>query len=177
MSSSPSTFRGLGESLKTLRGSTTEWRVCLIDGPNMNNVGPGGRDQRTYGAIRSLSDLHQYVTDFAVGFGVACEPFTSNHEGAIVEYIYDRIDHADLFLVNPAGMNLPGQSFAQALRDSRVPYLELHFANVGALGWAHGTVVTDRATGVAMGLREYSYIAGLFGAVLCLDNDEVTTHA
>jgi 3-dehydroquinate dehydratase-2 len=157
----------LGNGLRARRASERVWRLRLIDGPNMTNL--GARDPRTYGTTRSLSDLHAAVEALAEGLGVSCTAYTSNHEGDIVSYIYDHAAETDGFLINPAGGNSRGEPAAQALADSGKPFMELHFANVAASGWPRGTVVTTRAAGTVMGLRQYSYLAAVFGLVLYLD--------
>jgi hypothetical protein len=55
-----------------------------------------------------------------------------------------------------------------AFADVRRPFIELHFANVAALGW-EGGVTTPVATGVAMGFRHYGYMGALFGLACALD--------
>lgn len=157
----------LGRGLRTQRKGTTRWRLRLIDGPNMTNL--GARDPRTYGTIHSLSDLHAAVGALAEGLGIAFEAYTSNHEGDILSYIYDNAHETDGYLINPAGSNSRGEPVAQALHDAGKPFMELHFANVSASGWPRGTIVTNRCTGVVMGLRQYSYISAVFGLVLRLD--------
>lgn len=161
-------LRGLGAGLRAARNCTTPWRLCLIDGPNMSNL--GARDPRTYGTIHSLADLHAAISALADGLGVACEAFTSNHEGAVVDYIYRTAPSTDAYLINPAGLNSRGEPCAQALADAAKPFIELHFANVAASGWPRGTIVSARATGVVMGLRQYSYVAAVVGLVLALDS-------
>ncbi len=160
-------LRQMGEALVAQRKGVTRWRLRLIDGPNMTNL--GARDPRTYGTVQSLSDLHAAVVGLAEGLGVSLAAYKSNHEGDIVSHIYDHASETDGFLINPAGGNSRGEPVAQALADSGKPFMELHFANVSASGWPRGTVVTTRATGTVMGLRQYSYLAAVFGLVLHLD--------
>ena len=97
----------LGEALRAQRKSAKNWRLRLIDGPNMNNL--GARDPRTYGTIRSLSDLHAAVEALASGLGVTCTAYTSNHEGDIIGFVYDHAAETDGFLINPAGGNSRGE--------------------------------------------------------------------
>jgi 3-dehydroquinate dehydratase-2 len=159
----------LGAGLRGFRSGSDAWRLSLIDGPNMSNLGAGGRDPRTYGITPSLTALQDSVRGLAEGLGTTLETFNSNHEGEIVAYIYDRMDTIDGFLINPAALTRRGASCAAALRDSRRPYVELHFANIAALGWLGGAIITKGATGVVMGLRQYSYLGGVFGLVGMLD--------
>jgi 3-dehydroquinate dehydratase-2 len=161
--------RTLGRGLVDFRRGDRAWRICLIDGPNMSNLGAGGRDQRTYGVVPSLRALHDCMGALAEGLGVDLASYQSNHEGDIVMFIYNRAPETDAYLINPAALTRRGAPCAAALADSGRPYVELHFANIAALGWIGGAVVTRGATGVVMGLRHHSYIGALFGLVAALD--------
>ncbi len=161
--------RDLGEALKPRRPGARRWRLALIDGPNMSNLGEGGRDRRTYGTIDSIAELQLTLAAMAAGLGVAMLACQSNREGEIVEFIYEHSDEVDAYLINPAALTRRGAPCAIALSDSRRPYVELHFANIAAVGWSDGALVTRKATGGVMGLRHYSYIGALFGLVGALD--------
>jgi 3-dehydroquinate dehydratase-2 len=159
----------LGRGLKPFRSSDRAWRLCLIDGPNMSNLGAGGRDPRTYGVTPSLSALHSCMRGLTNGLAVRLDTYHSNHEGDIVAFVYEHAAEIDAFLINPAALTRRGAPCSIALLDSGRPYIELHFANIAALGWIGGAIITKGATGVVMGLRQYSYIGAVFGLVGALD--------
>jgi 3-dehydroquinate dehydratase-2 len=161
--------RGLGRALRSQRRGDTAWRLALIDGPNMSNLGEGGRDRRTYGTINSIGELQGAIQALAEGLGAKAQTYQSNREGEIVQYIYDSADTADAYLINPAALTRRGAPCAIALSDSRRPYVELHFANIAAVGWSNGALITRQASGVVMGLRHYSYIGAVFGLIGALD--------
>jgi 3-dehydroquinate dehydratase-2 len=163
----------LGRSLRSFRPAAVRWRLALIDGPNMSNLGEGGRDRRTYGAINSIGELQGAMAALADGLGVALNAYQSNREGDIVAYIYDRFEDVDAFLINPAALTRLGAPCALALADSRKPYVELHFANIATVGWFDGAMIKRKAAGVVMGLRHYSYIGATFGLVCNLDADSL----
>jgi len=151
------------------------WRIAVIDGPNMPNL--GRRDQAIYGPIRSLDDLQQFVTNFGSEIGVAVECFASNHEGEILEFIHGSAARIDGYIINPAGLTTYGEATRHALVDSGRPYVEVHFANTarhfrGVSGEAEPprSKFTYTATGLCMGLRQYSYVGGMLGLVLGLDD-------
>jgi 3-dehydroquinate dehydratase II len=160
----------LGQALRASRRGDRMWRLILIDGPNMSNLGEGGRDRRTYGTVDSIFELQGMLSAMAEGLGSVLQTYQSNREGEIVQFIYDHASTADAFLINPAALTRRGAPCAIALSDSGLPYVELHFANIAAVGWFEGALVTRRAAGVVMGLRHYSYIAALFGLVGALDS-------
>ena len=164
----PAWARSLGHGLRPCRAGGRRWRINLIDGPNMSNLGKGGRDPRTYGVVTSLADLQDSIVAMGEALGLEMSAFHANHEGDIVAHIYEVAPRIDAFLINPAALTRFGVPCKLALADSRRPFMELHFANVAALGW-EGGITTPVATGVAMGFRHYSYIGALFGLVCALD--------
>ena len=167
--------RDLGRALRGQRRGETTWRLVLIDGPNMSNLGEGGRDRRTYGIIDSIGELQGMIAAIAEGLGVAMRTYQSNREGEIVQFIYDGFAEVDAYLINPAALTRRGAPCAIALGDSRRPFVELHFANIAAVGWSNGALITRRASGVVMGLRHYSYIGALFGLICALDAGALET--
>jgi len=166
-------FHELGSAAQAMRTSNQRWRILLLDGPNMSNLGPGGRDPRTYGTVSSLTSLQHATQAFAAGMGCELTAFQSNFEGALVARIYETADHTDAYVINPAASTRRGVPLMEAFRDVGRPCIEMHFANVAALGWLQGAAITKQMTGVVMGLRHYSYIATIFGLVCALDNEGV----
>ena len=159
------------------RQSDRRHRIALIDGPNMSNL--GGRSKRTYGSIASLADLQAFVTGLGDDLGVDVETFDSNHIGDILEYIHGSAERVDGYLINPAGATTIGEAIRHALEETERPHIELHFANISAVagvqrGLVGGTLkstFTHTATGLMMGLRQYSYSAGLLAMVQALDDE------
>jgi len=151
-------------------------RIAVIDGPNMSNL--GARSKKIYGDIRSLDDLKRFVTDFGQSIGVEIETFSSNYEGAILEFIHESTERADGYVINPAGLTTVGEAVRHALEETERPVIEVHFANISAVasaprGLMGGTLqsrFTHTATGLAMGLRQYSYTAAVLGLVQALDD-------
>jgi 3-dehydroquinate dehydratase-2 len=159
-----------------LRGTEAgRWRIAVIDGPNMPNL--GRRDQEIYGEVASLADLQEFVAQVAAAVGVEVEAFASNHEGEILEFIHSSAARVDGYLINPAGLTFPGEATRHALVDTAKPYVEVHFANLSR----HVATIdptaqmrsrfTHSAAGVSFGLRQYSYAGALLGLALALDDD------
>lgn len=166
-------FHSLGSAARALRGGDACWRIHLIDGPNMSNLGPGGRDPRTYGPVASIEALQHACQAFADGLGCELTAFQSNFEGRLVAYIYETAADCDAYVINPAASTRRGVPLMQAFRDVGRPCVEMHFANVAALGWLQGAAISRQVSGVVMGLRHYSYLATLLGLACALDDDAV----
>lgn len=159
------------------RESSRRYRIAVIDGPNMSNL--GARSKKVYGKIGSLDDLKAYVAGFGERLGVDVEAFSSNHQGEILEFIHASAARVDGYIINPAGLTTVGEGIRHALEDAGRPVLEVHFANIsagagGARGLGGGSIIssfTHTATGMCMGMRQYSYIGALTALVLALDDE------
>jgi 3-dehydroquinate dehydratase-2 len=161
-----------------LRTGSRRHVIAVIDGPNMSNL--GARNKRVYGKINSLDDLQQYVTRTGEKLGVDIETFASNYEGAILEFIHESAERVSGYIINPAGLTVVGEAVRHALEETGKPSVEVHFANVmapptaprGLPGGPWESRFTKTATGLCMGLRQYSYIGALTALVLSLDDED-----
>ncbi|MET7640642.1 type II 3-dehydroquinate dehydratase [Streptomyces sp. NPDC005438] len=151
------------------------WRIGVLDGPNMPNL--GNRDQRIYGPIRSLADLQALVRDFAGTLGVEVEQTASNHEGDLLDFVHRTAGEVHGYVINPAGLTTYGEATRHALDDTGKPVVEVHFANtvrhfaqVAPAPSLQNSRFTATATGLVMGLRQYSYLGALLGLTLALDD-------
>jgi 3-dehydroquinate dehydratase II len=150
------------------------WRIGVIDGPNMPNL--GARDRDLYGPIGSLAELQAFVAGVAAEIGVAVTTFASNFEGEILEFIHGSAADTDGYLINPAGLTTYGEATRHALADTCRPYVEVHFSNLPvhlarvAPGAGLSSRFTHSAAGVSMGLRHHSYAGALVALALALDD-------
>lgn len=133
-----------------------------------------------YGEIDSLDSLKQQVVQFGKQLGVDIENFSSNYEGAILEYIHEAAERVDAFVINPAGLTTTGQAVRQILQEVGKPVAEVHFSNIsasassarGASVGAAESLFTPTATGLCMGFRQYSYLAAILAVTFTLDDEE-----
>ena len=159
------------------RQGTKVWRLALIDGPNMSNL--GHRSKKVYGPNQpSIEALHEYVRACGKSFGVEVQVFYSNFEGAILEFIHGSAEHVDGYLINPAGLTSSGFATPHALLETHKPFIEIHFSNPEAApdserGAPVGPLkswFSPYATGKSTGLRQYGYIGALVALTLSLDD-------
>lgn len=151
-------------------------RIAMIDGPNMSNL--GARSQRVYGSVNSLKELQEFTSQLGDELGVEVETFASNYEGAILEFIHESAGRVDAYIINPAGLTTVGESVRHALEETGLPHVEVHFANVvapptaprGLPGGPLESRFSRTATGVTMGLRQYSYAGALLALTMALDD-------
>lgn len=159
------------------RTSDRKHKIAVIDGPNMSSL--GNRSKQVYGSIASLDDLKNFVTGFGTDLGVEVECFSSNYQGAILEFIHESAHRVDGYIINPAGATTIGEAIRHALQDSERPVIEVHFANISAApamprGLNSGELkssFTHSATGMCMGMRQYSYTGALLSMVQALDDE------
>ena len=159
----------MADLLSAIRTTDRRWRIGMLNGPNMPNL--GRRDRATYGDVQSLADLEQRVGRVAEGLGVdLAKCFASNYEGAILDWIHAETDDLDGLLVNPAGLTMGGQATARALHDTGLPIVEVHFGNVGH--YSYQSIFTREVVGTCHGLRKHSYTAALVALVAMLDDGD-----
>ena len=155
--------------LRVIRTGDRRWRIGLLNGPNMPNL--GRREQARFGSVRSLRELEDRVGQLAEALGVELsQTFASNHEGEILDWIHSQTDSLDGLLVNPAGLTWTGEATRHALYDSGLPVIEVHFANPSLRG--KPSIFSDAAVGTCQGLRKHSYSAALVAMVAMLDDDD-----
>ncbi len=164
----------MNETLALLRSGTTKWHIGMINGPNMVNL--HNRDPARFGTPGTVADLEKRVAAIADVLGAELtRSIVSNHEGEILDWIHTRADDLDGLIVNPAGMTWTGEAVCQALYDSGLPAIEVHFANPGQ-GGRH-SIFSDRLVGTCSGMRKHSYTAGLVALVGMLDDGDFTKPA
>jgi 3-dehydroquinate dehydratase II len=164
----------MNESLALLRSGTTKWHIGMINGPNMANL--NNRDPSRFGTPGTVADLEKRVAAIAdvLGAELTCS-IVSNHEGQILDWIHARTGDLDGLIVNPAGMTWTGEAVCQALHDSGLPAIEVHFANPSQRG--KHSIFSDRVVGTCQGMRKHSYTAGLVALVGMLDDGDFTKPA
>lgn len=160
--------RNIMETLKYLRTSDHRWRIGLVNGPNLSNL--GNRHPDRYGQGLTLTDLEDRVVGLGEQLGVIVTPFQSNHEGDILEWIHGHASDLDAIMINPAGSTPYGFAIRNALQDTGLPTVEVHFANpeLNQLQSAFTAIVTA----TVQGMRKHSYSAALVGLVGMLDDGD-----
>lgn len=151
----------------SLRQGAHRWIIDLIDGPNMRHLGK--RDRRLFGTIGSIGELQDLVVDFGLALGVDVRPFASDFEGELLEHIHASASTADGYLIDAGGLTTVSEAMRHALQETRKPVVEVCFYNLAANNEV--SVFTPTAIASAGGFRQYSYLAGLLGLVLSLDDE------
>lgn len=133
-------------------------KICIINGPNLNLLTK--RSEENYGSI-SLEELNQKIrNEFPeVNFHF----FQSNIEGEIIEQIQKCSKEYDGLIINPGGYSHTSVAIRDALEICTIPKIEVHLSNVAAReSFRHNMITASVCNGYIAGLKEFSYIGGIF---------------
>jgi 3-dehydroquinate dehydratase-2 len=132
-------------------------RILVLHGPNLNLF--GRREPHIYGTM-TLAEINHRLEALAVELGVGIEIIQSNHEGALLDALHERIDSVDGAIVNPAGLTQHGVPLHDAIKAMPFPVIEVHMSNIAAREeWRHHSIISSAVKGTVQGLGWRSYTA------------------
>ena len=133
--------------------------LLVLHGPNLNLF--GRREPHIYGTT-TLAEIDERLRQLARELGVGLEIFQSNHEGALIDKLHERIDSAAGALVNPAGLTQHGVPLHDAIKAMPFPVIEVHLSNIAAREpWRDHSIISSAVRATVQGLGWRSYVAGL----------------
>jgi 3-dehydroquinate dehydratase-2 len=131
----------------------------VLHGPNLNLF--GRREPHIYGTT-TLGEIDERLQSLARELGVSLEILQSNHEGALIDRLHQRIDTAHGALVNPAGLTQHGVPLHDAIKAMPFPVIEVHMSNIAAREpWRAHSIISPAVKGTIQGLGWRSYTVGL----------------
>jgi 3-dehydroquinate dehydratase-2 len=105
-------------------------RVLVLSGPNLDRL--GRREPEIYGRT-TLLEIHRGLEDLAARRGAAVDCRQSNHEGALIDWIGEALDHGfQAILINPGALTHTSYALHDAIKGSGLPTVELHLSNPDA---------------------------------------------
>jgi 3-dehydroquinate dehydratase II len=138
-------------------------KILVLHGPNLNLF--GRREPHIYGTT-TLAEIDTQLATLARELQVELETIQSNHEGALIDFLHQRIDVAQGALVNPAGLTQHGVSLHDAIKAMPFPVLEVHMSNIAAREpWRSHSIISPAVRGTIQGLGPQSYLLGLRGVI------------
>lgn len=136
-----------------------EVNIGLLHGPNLNLL--GARQPSLYGTT-TLAEIDERAHRLGRELGVDVEPFQSNREGALVDWIHDRAPDVAGFVVNAAAYTHTSVALLDALVGVGRPYVEVHLTNLHARPrLRRRSLLAGHALGVITGFGARSYELGL----------------
>ena len=119
------------------------------------------REPHIYGA-ETLADVENKLGKLAGELGLSVQCFQHNHEGAIVDKIHESRGKVDWIIINAGAYTHTSVAIRDALGGVDIPFVEVHISNVHAReAFRHHSYLSDKATGVIVGLGTFGYEAAL----------------
>lgn len=134
-------------------------RIAVVHGPNLNLLGV--REPEVYGTA-TLDDVNRALAAMAGELGAVVEPFQSNSQGAILDFLAGVRGRVEGVVVNPAGLGHTSVALLDGLLATGKPFVEVHLSNpAGREAFRRRSYLTPAAVGVVAGFGVDSYLAGL----------------
>ena len=134
-------------------------KILLINGPNLNNL--GNRESKFYGNV-TLQEIENEVIKIGKNHSLEIEPFQSNHEGNIVDFIQKNSKNSIGIIINPGALTSSGYSLVDAIIDSNLTTIEVHLSNIHAREEFRSTsIIAPISKGQISGLGKDGYIYAL----------------
>ena len=134
-------------------------KLLVLHGPNLNLF--GRREPHIYGTT-TLAEIDARLQALAAELGAELECFQSNHEGALIDKLHERIDTVQGALVNPAGLTQHGVPLHDAIKAMPFPVIEVHMSNIAAREpWRAHSIISPAVKGTVQRLGWRSYTAAL----------------
>lgn len=134
-------------------------RILVLHGPNLNALGT--REPGTYGHD-SLDDITRRLERLAAELGVEVESQQSNHEGVLIDALYNARGRTHGILLNPGGLTHSSVALRDAVVAAGIPVVEVHLSNPNAREeFRHRSLISGAALGVVQGFGADSYLLGL----------------
>jgi len=135
-------------------------KIGIINGPNLNMLGK--RDQKIYGDL-TLEEMNHKIESFAKEENIELTIKQSNSEGDIIDSIQHFSSQADGLIINPAAYTHYSYAIADALRDCKIPTIEVHLSDIYSReDFRKKSVTASACTEQIAGFGYQSYILAVY---------------
>jgi 3-dehydroquinate dehydratase-2 len=132
--------------------------IGILNGPNLNWLGK--REPGVYGS-QSLADLESTLLSLAPKLGCDLTFFQSNHEGELIDKIYEWTEAGlQALVINPGGYTHTSIALRDAISGSGLPAIEVHISNIHKReSFRHTSLTAPVCIGsiVGLGLEGYAH--------------------
>ena len=135
-------------------------KILVIHGPNLNLLGE--REPGIYGD-ESFDSLNKKLVKLSAEYGMECEIFQSNHEGAIIDKLHEARKIFKAVILNAGAYTHYSYAIHDAIKSVvTIPTVEVHLSNVHAReGFRHKSVTAPACIGQLCGFGEFGYILAI----------------
>ena len=135
-------------------------KIALLNGVNLDRLGK--REPQIYGST-TLSDIVAGLRKSAASLGAEIVDFQSNHEGEIVDKIYELADSGVKYaIINPGAFTHTSVALRDCIAGSGMTFVEVHISNVAKREeFRHKSLVAPVCAGSVIGLGVFGYRAAL----------------
>jgi len=135
-------------------------KIGIINGPNLNMLGK--RDKNVYGNL-TLEEMNHKIESFAKNEDIELTIKQSNSEGEIIDSIQYFSSQVDGLIINPAAYTHYSYAIADALRDCKIPTIEVHLSDIYSReDFRRKSVTASACTEQIAGFGYQSYILAIY---------------
>ena len=140
-------------------GDRGAWRIALLHGPNLGQL--GRRPSAHYGTL-TLRELEDRVRGWGAERGMRVGCFQTDDPGAFVQHVHGLAGIVDGAVVNPGAWTHYQSSIRDALELFDAPFVEVHLSDVEAREpHRRISVIRDVAAGAVWGKGPDGYADAL----------------
>ena len=137
--------------------------ILVLHGPNLDRL--GRREPELYGD-KSLKDVNALITDRAAELDIGVTLRQSNHEGQLIDWLYEAEDEGVVgVILNAAGFTHTSVALRDAIAAVNVPVIEVHLTNTAKReDFRQRSLIAPVCTGTISGFGADSYLLALDAA-------------
>ena len=138
-------------------------RILILHGPNLHALGT--REPGIYGRV-TLADVEERLVALGRELGCEIESRQSDHEGVLIDSLYQARGHFQGVVLNPGGLTHTSVALRDAVKGAALPTVEVHVSNPHTReSFRHTSLITGAAVGTVQGFGVESYLLALRGLV------------